>query len=174
MSEYLKYKDEQDKSLGIAGMAITLVFNDKEHLLASVSMEDDEDALCMAEEFYFAGNPRLSAKITWKEMLSQLQVGMGLMFGNVMCRSYAAGANPSKEALQAIHDMIVSDAADYCSLDADEADTLYEQGYDYYRRMFAHPGVCTVARDFAGNLVRLRRMSSGEVIDNLRRLASIL
>lgn len=173
MAISLKYKDEHDKSLGIAGMAITLVFNDKEHLLASVSMEDGEEAFRMAEEFYFGGNPRLSAKIAWKEFLSQFQVGMGMLLGNVMCRSFAAGNSPSDDVLGTVHDMVIEDAVEFCSLDRDEADSLFNQAEDYYRRMFAHPGVCVVARDFADSLVKQRRMTAGEVIDGLRRLASL-
>lgn len=173
MTESLKYKDENDKSLGIAGMAITLVFNDNEHMLASVSMEEGEEAVAMAEEFFFVGNPRMSAKIAWNEMLRQLQVAAGLMLGNVLCRSYAVGDRPAKDILDTVHDMIVNDAREFCSLDDDEAETLYKRSADYYAGMFSHPGVCAVARDFAGNLVKQRRMSAGEVIDHLRRLSSL-
>ena len=47
MNGKLKYTDDVDKSLGLAGMAITLVACDSEELIASVSMEDDEEPLEM-------------------------------------------------------------------------------------------------------------------------------
>ena len=40
MYDKLKYIDETDKSLGIAGMAITLVACDCEDMLACVSLEE--------------------------------------------------------------------------------------------------------------------------------------
>ena len=73
-------------------MAISLVACDCEHLLAEVSIEDEDEALRMAEEFFFCGNPRISAKISWNEILRQYQITSGLMLGNVMCR--APGRRP--------------------------------------------------------------------------------
>lgn len=169
----LKYTDENDKSLGIAGMAISLVACDSEHLLAAVSLAEDEDTLTMAEEFFFSGNPRISAKIAWNEMLKQFQITSGLMFGNVMCRYLGAGKDVDSDAVAAIHDMIINDAHTYCSLDDDEAENMYNKEYAYYYRMFSHPSVLSVARDFASTLRLQRRMTAGEVIENLRRLSSI-
>lgn len=173
MENKLKYTDENDKSLGIAGMAISLVACDCEHLLAEVSIEDEDEALRMAEEFFFCGNPRISAKISWNEILKQYQITSGLMLGNVMCRALAAGHDVDKDVLQLVHDMIVSDGKTHCSLDDDETEAMYRKEYSYYYRMFSHPSVVVVARDFASTLRLQRRMTAGEVIENLRRLSSI-
>lgn len=173
MENILKYIDETDKSLGIAGMAISLIACDSEHLLAKVSLADDEEAITMAEEFFFGGNPRISAKIAWNEILKQFQITSGLLISNVMCRSFGAGKDISKKSLEVIHDMIINDAHTFCSLEDDEAENMYNKEYAYYYRMFSHPSVVSVARDFATTLRMQRRMTAGEVIENLRRLSSL-
>ena len=172
MYDKLKYIDETDKSLGIAGMAITLVACDCEDMLACVSLEDGEESISMAEEFFFNGNPRLSAKIAWNEILKQFQVTAGMLIGNVLCRKFCKGTSP-EDLLKVVHDIIIEEGARHCSLDEDEADAVYNKNYLYYNRLFMHPTVAGVARDFATALRMQRRMTSGEVIENLRRLGNI-
>lgn len=173
MYDKLKYIDETDKSLGIAGMAITLVACDCEDMLAGVSLEEGEESLSMAEEFFFNGNPRLSAKIAWNEILRQFQVTAGMLIGNVLCRKFCKGTSPDADLLKVVHDIIVEEGARHCSLDEDESDAVYNKNYRYYNRLFMHPTVAVVARDFATALRMQRRMTSGEVIENLRRLGNI-
>jgi len=173
MENKLKYTDETDKSLGIAGMAISLVACDSEHLLAAVSLKDEEETLQMAEEFFFSGNPRISAKIAWNELLRQYQITSGLLLGNVMCRALSAGHGIDKDVLDFVHKLIIGDGQKYCSLDNDEAEAMYNKEYSYYYRMFSHPSVAEIARDFASTLRLQRRMTAGEVVENLRRLSSI-
>ena len=173
MTSILKYTDETDKCLGLAGMAISLVACDGEEYLAAVSLDPEEDSFSMAEEFYFSGNPRFSAKIAWNEMLKQFQITTGMMLANVLCRAFAAGHSPAREAIDAVHEIIISEGTDRCELDNDEIDSLFNKNYAYYNRLFSHPTVNVIARDFAAALQRQRRMTSGEVLEALRRLNSL-
>lgn len=173
MIESLKYTDEADKSLGIAGMAITLVACDGEEYLAAVSLEAEEEPLSMAEEFFFSGNPRFSAKIAWKELLKQYQVTTGLLLGNVLCRAFAAGHSPASAAIDAVREIVREEGISHCSLDKDEADSIFNKSYTYYNRLFMHPSVLVIARDFASALQERRRMTAGDVLESLRRLNNI-
>lgn len=173
MKSALKYVDEADKALGIAGMAISLVACDGEDFLAAVSIVDGEDSLDMSDEFFFNGNQEFSAKLAWNEMLKQFQLTAGMLLGNVMCRAYAAGHSPSRDTLDAVRRLIREEGSEHCSLDRDEADAIYEKDYDYYSRLFAHPTVAEVARNFASVLRTRRRLNAAEVLDNLRRLNSL-
>lgn len=172
-SEILKYKDEADKSLGVAGMCISLVACDCEDMLASVSLEEGSEAVTMSEEFFFNGNPRMSAKIVWNELLKQFEVAVGMLIGNVMCRQFTANHTLDNRLIEAAHSIIIDEAAELCSLEADEAERVYNKNYRYYYRLFSHPGVCSIASDFATNLRAQRSMTAGEVIDHLRRLSNI-
>ncbi len=168
----LKYTDETDRSLGVAGMAIALVACDCESALAEVCIDDDEP-LRLAEEFYFSGNPRQSARIAWNEYLRQFRVESALLLGNVLCRHYAAGRRPSDELMTRLHDFIFAEGRDHCELDDDELDRLYQRDLQYHTRLFTHPGVRTVAGDFATLLRMRRRMSAGDVLEQLARLNNI-
>ncbi|MDO4320780.1 MAG: hypothetical protein Q4C34_09425, partial [Bacteroidales bacterium] len=55
----------------------------------------------------------------------------------------------------------------------DEIDTLFNKNYRYYSRLFSHSGVLVVARDFATTLRMRRRLTAGEVFEQLSRLNSL-
>ena len=173
MENKLRYIDEKDKSFGIAGMAISLVACDCEEYISLVSLEDGEDPITMTLDFYFNGNPNMSAKIAWKELLKQFQVTSGMLLANVMCRSIAAGKKIDKTAINAVHDIIKTLGVDTCSLDDDEIDSIYTKSYNYYKDIFSHPSVAVIARDFATTLRMQRRLSSAEALEELQRLNSL-
>ena len=69
----LKYKDENDRSMGLAGSAIALVIWDGEDKLAAIDLDSlPGEGMEMTPDFSFAGNPRLSARLAWQMMLKQL------------------------------------------------------------------------------------------------------
>lgn len=173
MDSLLKYTDETDKSLGIAGMAISLIACDSEDYLASVSLEEGEEAIAMASEFFFNGNPSVSAKIAWNEMLKQYQITTAMLIGNIMCRALVAGHSPKNKILDLVHDIVKREGAAQCSLEDDEIENVYRKNFSYYNRLFKHPAVQDIARDFATTLRMARRMTAGEVVENLHRLNSL-
>ena len=60
----MKYRDELDKSYGIAGMALGLSVFDADDLFTAVTLDGDgPDSILFTPEFYFAGNPRLSPRV---------------------------------------------------------------------------------------------------------------
>lgn len=167
------YTDETDRSLGVAGMAISLVACDCEKMLAEVSVEEGAEPIRLSQEFFFSGNPRQSAKIAWNEMLRQYQVATGMLLANVLCRSRVSHKECDSELMQAIHELVSDLGHDECELDDDEINRLYSENLSYYTRLFSHRGVLTVASDFA-TVLRLRRtMSAGDVLEQLQRLNHI-
>lgn len=165
----LRYTDDTDKSLGMAGMAIALVACDCEHSLAEVDLDAD-NPMRLAEEFYFCGNPRQSARIAWNEFLRQFHVEMSMILGNVLCRRYLSGHCPEPELLTAIHDFLRDEGKSNCQLEDDEIERLYTKDLNYHTRLFTHSGVQQVASDLATLLRMRRRMSAGDVLEQLARL----
>ena len=170
MKKYFKYNDEKDKSYGLAGMAIALLTSDCEDMLSGVSLDDTDESFQMSSEFFFATSPRMSAKLAWRDILRQYQVGGNLLLGNVLCRHYASTLKLSDEMLKAIHDFMVEEGARWCELEADEVDSIYEDRYEYYRRLYQHPRVSEAAREFAATLQARRSMTAAEALETLRRL----
>ena len=169
-NDKLKYADERDKSYGIAGMAIAVVAYDSESMLASVSMDAEPGyAVEFGSEFYFSGNPRLSAKIAWTEIIKHFRLATGLLVANAMSRHYVQHRRrlPADvvDALRRAVQECGSD--DETQLDADEIDVVLEKNMDFFDRLFQMSAVHEVTHALADELVRRRTFSAAEVVDRL-------
>lgn len=168
----LRYTDERDKIYGLAGMAITLVALDGEKYLCEISLDAPAgESIVMSHDYGFKGNPRMSARIVWKQTLADLRMTASMTLGNIVCRRYVLGhrgvadddINPVREAVRA-------DASDHCGLDNDESDRLFDGCLSYVQRVFRHPGVQEVAHSFADHIGRRRTLSGAEAIEILSSL----
>lgn len=175
MQPELKYSDDTDKAYGLAGMAIAMVAMDGERLLESMSLDAAPgEAVRFTPDFYFSGNPRLSARIAWYEILKHFQLSTGMIIGNVMCRSYVGKhCAVADNVRQGIYECVAQEGHDSCSLDDDEIQQLFSKSYNEMHRMFIHSGVQAVAREFATTIGRVREMSRGDVIEQLRMLSML-
>ena len=168
----LRYTDESDRGYGAAGMAISIVINDGEEMLASVSLEGPaSETVVMSPEFYFAGNPGVSAKSAWNQILKNYNIGVSMMMANVMCR-YLVNLHKQipPEVKKTIHDLAQTEGTDSCQLEADEVDRLFNTNYAYLTRVFSHSGVQSVAHDFVAALKQRRTLSRLDALDLLSAL----
>lgn len=174
MDGKLKYRDERDKTYGIAGMAIAMIMSDGEDMLVEVSLDSPEgESMRFSPDFYFQGNPRYSAKLAWNQMLKQMSLATGMLIGNVMCRNYILDHKPlSREVVDELRSIVDSEAAELCSLESDESERLFRQNFSYFDRVFNHRQVAMVAENFAGELRHRRHMTLHEILDQLRSLES--
>lgn len=171
----LKYKDENDRSMGLAGSAIALVIWDGEDKLAAIDLDSlPGEGMEMTPDFNFAGNPRLSARLAWQMMLKQFELTSAMVMGNVLCRSYVGqGRQPSSSARAALRAILRDEAISACSLDDDEFDQMYSRLLDLQSQIFTHNEVATMARALAADLLSRRRLTAAEVLDRLDRLSKI-
>lgn len=168
----LRYIDEDDKCYGITGMAIGMVVWDAEDVLSSVSVDAPADeSVEFTPEFYFSGNPGLSAKVAWNHILQHFQVSMGMLIGNLLCRSYVLHKEKVDDDVrdELLH-YLDEEGRETCSLESDEVERLFNKSYNYLHKVFNHAGVQSVAHDFARELKAHRRMTRGEVVEQLRAL----
>ena len=83
----MKYRDELDKSYGIAGMVLGLSVLDANDLFTAVTLDGDaEGSIRFTPEYFFAGNPRLSPRGAWQYILSHYRISVGLAVANALCR----------------------------------------------------------------------------------------
>lgn len=171
----LKYTDESDKCYGVTGMAIGIVALDCESLLEALSLDAEPgESVKFSSEYYFSGNPRLSARIAWNEILKHFRLSMAMTISNVLCRSYVGNRRPvSDDVKAAMLDCILQEGHESCSLDDDEINTLFSNSFGYLNRLFAHHGVQSIAVDFARTLADRRVLSRNEVIEQLRALSML-
>ena len=87
--EKLRYTDETDRCYGAAGMAISLVVFDGEDILSAISLDGPEGSqtMTLAPEFFFAGNPGVSAKTAWRQILKNYNLGIAMVTANLLCKN---------------------------------------------------------------------------------------
>ena len=168
----LKYTSAQEKTYGIAGMAITLVATDSHELLREIRLDNPAgNNMIMSHDFGLTGNPRMSAKILWNQSLSDLKTSVAMALGNIVCRRYVLSrTRVSDEDLSELHRVVREEALSSCSLDNDEADRLFNSCYNYSQRLFGHQGVQNATHSFCRQLEERRTLSQGEVLEILARL----
>ena len=166
----LRYTDERDKSYGVAGMAIAVVAYDAENMLAEVSMDAEPGhSIRFGSEFFFNGNPRLSAKIAWAELLKQFRVVTGMTVANLMSRNYVQHRRMlSEEVDEALRKVIRDCGADEeAQLDIDEIDAVLDRNMEFFNRLFRMQAVHDATNTLAADLMQHRSLSAAEVADRL-------
>ncbi len=168
----LKYKDEADKCLGAAGMAIAVVALDGSAAIASMDIDAAPDEMIeFMPEFYFEGNPRLMASASWRRLLHNFSLTTGLLIGNVLCRRMVGGLQmPSDAERQYLRDIVVQEGTETCELEEDEADNLFANNYDRMSRLFMRRSIHSMAHEFASIIRDKRRLSRLELLQNLQSL----
>ncbi len=171
----LRYIDEEDKCYGITGMAISLIIWDSEDVIASVRLDAEPGSVVeFVPEYYFSGNPRLSAKAAWKHILQHYQASMGMTLGNVLCRKYVLhGESLDSADRDALKECFEEEGREACALEPDEVDRMFDKSYSYLHKVFSHAGVNAIAHDFARVLREQRELSRSEVVEHLRALSML-
>lgn len=166
------YTDEQDRCYGAAGMAIGLVVYDGEELLASVSLESEpHETVQLTQDFFFAGNPGVSAKSAWNQLVKNYNIGTSMIIANLLCRYLVNRRSYMPEALRKeLFDLVAEEGAEVCALESDEVQRLFDKNFNYLSRVFSHRGVQTVAHDFASALASRRTLSRLDALDLLASL----
>lgn len=170
--EILKYSDDNDRSYGAAGMAIGLVVYDGEDMLSSISIDGDpNEMVSLSPDFYFAGNPGVSAKTAWNQILKNYNLGIAMLMSNLLCRNLVMRRmNISDEMRKFLHSLAMEEGHDSCSLEEDEIERLFNKNLSYLTRVFSHHGVQSVAHDFAAQLLSRRSLSRLDVMEQLASL----
>ena len=168
----LKYNDESDRALGLAGMAVAITVWDGEDQMVAVNLDSAPGAgLELTPDFFFAGNPRLSARLAWRQMLKQLELASAMLVSNAMCRSYVGQKRAlSSQAASMLRAMVHDEAVNVCSLEEDEIEALYGRVSDTCTRLFTHQAVQNLAERLAADMRQRRRMTAAEILDILEPL----
>ncbi|MCM1521688.1 MAG: hypothetical protein NC039_03430 [Muribaculaceae bacterium] len=174
--EKLRYTDETDRCYGAAGMAISLVVFDGEEILSAISLDGPEGAQTMSltPDFFFAGNPGVSAKTAWRQILKNYNLGIAMMTANLLCR-YLVNRHTGlpSDVVDELRALALDEGRDSCQLEEDEIDSIFDKNINYLTRVFTHRGVHSVAHDFASALKSRRTLSRLDALEILQALQSI-
>ena len=169
----LTYQNEDDKAYGLAGMALSAVALNSSDLIAEISIEGDDDRhlVTFSHSYYFCGSPSISPKATWENTLRNFQVTSAMTLANLYARSMVRmGTTVPDELLETLHQAIVREGCESCSLEEDEAESIYNKMLGYSRRIFGNRRLYPSISLFAGAISRRRRLSGREIEEELQRL----
>lgn len=168
----MKYRDELDKSYGIAGMALGLSVFDADDLFTAVTLDGDgPDSILFTPEFYFAGNPRLSPRGAWQYILGHYRITVGLAVANALCRRMVQDNERVDDKLRDdLFNAAYEDGKDFCQLERDEVEPIFDEAFDSMKRLFSDSQVRKAMDAFADALQRRRTLSHIDVADILQQL----
>lgn len=176
MEDTMKYNSADDKAYGLSGAAIGLYVLDGEAYIGCISVEPEKDeAFSFTPDFYFAGNPRVSAKSVWNHLLENYHLCQAMVISDIMCRRIVAGGNddiPQKEQ-HLLRKYVFEEGKKSLSLEQDEMERIFNKDYVYLRRIFSHPGVQNVARHFASTLQERKTLMREQVLEILAMLRAL-
>lgn len=167
----LAYQNEDDRAYGLAGMAISLASLNAIDRISAVSLDADGPMVAFSHLYYFSGSPSVSPKATWNNLIQNFHITTAMAVANVMARSMVRlGRDVPPEVMSQLHDSIVDEGRDTCSLEDDEIDNLYKRTLAYTRRIFGNPRLHPAIGELVTTLSRRREMSGMEILDELHRL----
>lgn len=168
----MKYRDELDRSYGAAGMALGLSVFDADNLFTAISLDaDGPGCIQFTPEFFFAGNPRLSPRGAWKYILGHYRISVGLAVANVLCRRMVLDNEKVDQQLRdQLFNAACDDGREYCQLERDEVEPIFDEAFDNMMRLFADSRVRKAMDTFSDALQRRRTLSHIDVADILQQM----
>ena len=166
----MKYRDELDKSYGVAGMALGLSVLDADSLFTAITIDGDgPGCIQFTPEFFFAGNPRLSPRGAWQYILSHYRISVGLAVANALCRRMVLdNARVDNLLRDELFNAAFEDGKDFCQLDRDEVEPIFDEAFENMTRIFTDSRVRKAMDTFADALRQRRTLSHIDVADILQ------
>ena len=168
----MKYRDELDKSYGVAGMALGLSVFDAADLFTGVTIDGDgPGCIQFTPEFYFAGNPRLSPRGAWQYIVGHYRITVGLAVANALCRRMVLDNQSADDQLRDdLFNVAWEDGRDFCHLERDEVEPIFDEAFENMKRLFSNSQVRKAMDTFADALQQRRTLSHIDVTDILQQL----
>jgi hypothetical protein len=168
----MKYRDDLDKSYGVAGMALGLSVLEADNLFTSITIDaEGQGCIQFTPEFFFAGNPRLSPRGSWKYILGHYRISVGLAVANALCRRMVLDNDKVDDKLRdELFTAAYEDGRDYCHLERDEVEPIFDEAFDNMTRLFSNSQVRKAMDAFADALQQRRTLSHIDVSDILQQM----
>lgn len=167
-AECLKYKDEGDRSYGVAGMALAAFILDYEKYISSISIERRGlDSVEFTPEFFVVSAEGISAKASWSHILEQFQVIASMLISNVMCRRMVKDQTEPDMSLRRAMLEALSDYAGECQLESDEVVELFDKHYIYFDRAYRNSRLHAAAKRLVDELSTRHTLSHSELCELL-------
>ena len=116
-------------------------------------------------------NPDFSAKEVWSHLVKQYELFIAMTVGNYLCRQLVyKGKNVDPFAKTELRKSVYEEGKNVCSLEDDEIESYFTREYSNMQKVFSHPGVQQVVRNFAEKLEESRTLSHDDIVSILKAL----
>lgn len=88
---------------------------------------------------------------------------VGMLIGNMMCRSLKKNDINYSKVKKALYKSIAEEGKRTCQLEEDEIKTMFDDTYRYLEQVFSNRSVRDIANDFAKKLQERRTLFNYEV-----------
>lgn len=172
--QILGYKDEEDRTYGLAGMAIAVANLNAIDRVTMVTLDSDGPMVVFSNEYYYPASQAASPKATWQRLTENFQITSAMAISNLLSRCMAHHRTDElPQLLDGLRKAIKEEAADSCQLDADEADDIFRSTLSFSQRIFGNRRLQPYIDEFAGILARKRTLSGREIMEELSLLRLI-
>lgn len=167
----LSYINEDDRAYGLAGMMVALASLDAIDKVAAITIDTEGPMVEFSHAYYFSGNPSISPKSTWDNLVSNFHITTSMVVGNVLARSLVRlKESAPEEIMKTIYSQVEAEGKESCDLETDEIERLYDHALTRALRIFRNPRVHPAIDEFARIISLKRSLSGREVYDELHLL----
>lgn len=171
----MKYRSENDKCYGAAGMVIGLNILDAEEVYSGVTIDADGlDCVHLLPEFLIADQLTADVCEGWKKSVRHFHIAMGLVIADRVSRKmvHDHGVVDRKMHNQMLTAM-VKEGKSLCSLEHDEVEEVFEKYFQHMVRVFSNATVRDAISQLASLLQERRSLTNTEVEELLTELSII-
>lgn len=163
----IKYRNEDDKAYGVAGMALGLAVFDVSALSQGIDLDATGfECLQFSPDFFFEGNPLMSAKDSWKNTYSHFQVMMGLSIANAMCRKMLLDHGIIDRKMRALLlEAACNEGMLACQLEKEEVEPLFNKYFSHLLGVFSNRAIAEAVSDFVALIQHERTIPRKDVED---------
>ncbi len=161
----MKYRSEDDKCYGAAGMVIGLGMLGAIDALSSVTIDADGlDCLAMSHDFLISDQLTGDPCEAWQQSVKIFDTGMALVIADRVCRKMVLdrGMVDRKMHNQMLSEL-VKEGKSTCDLEKDEVEEAFEKYFQHMVRTFSTPVVRDVISRLVTQLHTQRVLSAAEV-----------
>ncbi len=170
-NEILKYRNEDDRCYGLAGMAISLAALDALDRVSSISLDNEGPMVTFNYSYHFNGSPAISPKATWNNLIDNYQLTSTLIISNMMSRRLVKDRKDFRqEIIDMLYDEIAFEGRETCSLEDDEIRSLFNKTLSYSQRIFNNRRLYPMIDELAHVISRKRILTGKEIYEILRQL----
>lgn len=165
--EGIKYRNENDKAYGVAGMALGLAVFDVSALSQGINIDATGfECLQFSPDFFFEGNPLMSAKDSWKNTYSHFQVMMGLSIANAMCRKMLLDHGTIDRKMRSLLlEAACNEGMLACQLEKEEVEPLFNKYFSHLMGVFSNHAIAQAVCKFAAIIQQERIITRQDMVD---------